>query len=261
MVSTAGGARSNEDRVGYRGTLAWVIDGATDLYQEAVLPAASDVQWLVDTVAQQLADAGADGYRDSATVLLEAVADDVASRQAALGFPASRVPPACSVALCVDQGPRFDISRIGDATAVVVGPEPVVLATSYFDRREAAAVAAGEPDPQRVTAAMHERRVHTMTSGDSESVFSGHPRRVLRPHRVGGAWSAADSVLLCTDGFARLVTDYGIYPEWANLVRDALEHGLPHLEKLIREAEHRPERGGGRFKRADDVAAVLLTGC
>lgn len=258
-VSTAGGARANEDRVGHRGTLAWVIDGATDLYQEAALPADSDVQWLVDAVGQRLSDAGADGYRDSAATLLEAVADDVARRQAALGFPDSRVPPACSIALCVDQGSRFDISRIGDATAVVAGLAPVVLATNYFDRREAAAVAAGEPDPRRVTAGMHRRRLYTMTSGESESIFSGHPRRVLRPHGVGGNWAGTDSVLLCTDGFARLVTDYGIYQEWEDVVVDALEYGLPHLEKLIREAEHGPERGGNRFKRADDVAAVLLT--
>ncbi|WP_276320373.1 protein phosphatase 2C domain-containing protein [Micromonospora zingiberis] len=258
-ISTAGGVRTNEDRVGYGGTLAWVIDGATDLYQEAALPAESDVQWLVDTIGQYLSEAGADGYRGSAATLLEAVADDVAERQAALKFPAERVPPACSIALCVDQGTSYDISRIGDATAVIAGREPSVLATGYFDRREAAAVAAREKDPERVTAAMHERRLYTMTSGDSESIFSGHLRRRLRPHGVAGTWAATDAVLLCTDGFARLITDYQIYRDWADVILHALDHGLPYLEKLIREAENRPTQGAGRFKRADDVAAVLLT--
>ncbi|BCJ62767.1 protein phosphatase 2C domain-containing protein [Micromonospora endophytica] len=258
-ITTAGGTRTNEDRVGYAGSLAWVIDGATDLYPDAALPAESDVQWLVDTIGKYLSEAGAQGYRGAAAALLEAAADDVARRQKVLDFPAERVPPACSIALCVDQGPGYDISRIGDATAVIAGPEPVVLATGYFDRREAAAVATGETDPGRVTAAMHERRIFTMTSGDDESVFSGHPRRRLRPHGVAGAWVASDAVLLCTDGFARLVTDYGVYPDWQPVVHDAIERGLPYLEKLIREAESGPDGRAGRFKRADDVAAVLLT--
>ncbi|MEV6373586.1 protein phosphatase 2C domain-containing protein [Micromonospora musae] len=260
MITTAGGLRENEDRVGQQGALAWVIDGATDLHQDAALPAKSDVQWLVDTIDQQLTRAGESGYVGTAATMLEAVANDIARRQIALCFPAHRVPPACSVALCVDQGTRYDITRIGDATAVITGLQPAVLATDYFDRREATAVARGEPDSRRVIAAMQERRLHTMTSGDIESVFSGHPRRLLRPHSVAGTWAATDAILLCTDGFARLITDYGLYHQWADVVTDALEHGLPYLEKLIREVESTQHGDGrSRFKRADDVAAVLLT--
>ncbi|MFJ8582230.1 protein phosphatase 2C domain-containing protein [Micromonospora sp. NPDC093277] len=259
LITTAGGARANEDRAGHRGTLAWVIDGATDLYQDGALPADSDVQWLVDTIDQHLTSAGEDGYHGAAASLLELIAGGIARQQRALGFPTDRVPPACSIALCVDQGVRYDISRIGDATAVVAGREPAVLATGYFDRREAAAVEVGEPDSQRVIAAMHERRLYTMTSGDAESVFSGHPRRQLRPHSFPGAWATTDTILLCTDGFARLVTDYELYQQWADVITDAVGRGLPYLEALIRKTEAGTSGGGRRFKRADDVAAVLLT--
>ncbi|MFI7605858.1 protein phosphatase 2C domain-containing protein [Micromonospora sp. NPDC049366] len=258
-ISTAGGARVNEDRVGHRGTLAWVIDGATDLYDDTVLPADSDVQWLVDRVGERLTQAGADDYRDCAAALLTSIAADVADEQATLAFPASRVPPACSIAVCVDQGTSYDLARIGDATAVVDGDRPVVLSTGYFDRREAAAVATNEGDAGRIVAAMHRRRLYTMTSGDVESVFSGHPHRQLRPHTVCGEWTGIDCILLCTDGFARLVTDYGLYRSWAEVIRDANDRGLHYLEKLIRDAESQPGNGSGRFKRADDVAALLLT--
>ena len=258
-ITTPGGTRANEDRVGYHGTLAWVIDGATDLYGDAALPADSDVQWLVDTIVEHLRRAGADGYHGAAATLLEEVATDVARQQVASGFPAERVPPACSIALCVDQGRQYEVSRIGDATAVITGSEPAVLATGYFDRREAVAVAAGERDAQLVTAAMHQRRLYTMTSGDAESVFSGHPRRQLRTHSVVGDWATTDHILLCTDGFARLITDYGIYRRWPDVIADAHERGLPYLEKLIRDAETGPDSGHGRFKRADDIAALLLT--
>ena len=258
-ITTAGGPRANEDRVGHRGTLAWVIDGATDLYADAALPADSDVQWLVDTIGERLVRAGADDYRGSAASLLTSIAGHVANEQMALSFPAGRVPPACSIAVCVDQGTGYDLARIGDATAVVVGARPVVLSTDYFDRREAAAVATRESAADRVVAAMHQRRLHTMTSGDVESVFSGHPDRRLRPHTARGDWATAECILLCTDGFARLITDYGLYSSWSGVMTDARDRGLHYLEKLIRDVENAPGGGGGRFKRADDIAALLLT--
>lgn len=259
LLTAAGGSGANEDRVGSRGTLAWVIDGATDLYESAVLPAESDVQWLVDTLAWHLERAGSATYQGDATSLLLELGDVVARQQAELGFPADRVPPACSVALCVDQGPAYDTARVGDATVVVTGRDPVVLATGYFDRREAAAVGAGEEDRRRINAAMHRRRLHTMTSGDVESVFSGHPQRRLRPHAVRGVWSSVDDILLCTDGFARLVTDYGLYQGWPEVVVEARARGLPYLEKVLRDVEALPEVPGDRFKRSDDIAAILLS--
>jgi hypothetical protein len=64
---------------------------------------------------------------------------------------------------------------------------------------------------------------------------------------------------LCTDGFARLVTDYDLYGDWQAAVEAVRTDGLPYLEKLLRESEQRPPDGGRRrFKRADDVAAVLI---
>ncbi|MFF0318808.1 protein phosphatase 2C domain-containing protein [Micromonospora sp. NPDC005252] len=258
-ITSAGGMRANEDRVGHRGTLAWVIDGATDLYDDKALPADSDVQWLVDSIGERLTQAGADDYRGSAAELLTLTAAEVAREQAALSFPPNRVPPACSIAVCVDQGTRYDLARIGDATAVVDGVRPVVLSTDYFDQREAAAVATNEGEANRVVAAMHQRRLHTMTSGDVESVFSGHPLRQLRPHTACGEWTHTDCILLCTDGFARLVTDYRLYRSWTQVITDARDRGLHYLEKLIRDAESQPGSGGGRFKRADDIAALLLT--
>ncbi|MFY1635193.1 hypothetical protein ACN27F_18280 [Solwaraspora sp. WMMB335] len=64
-VTTAGGARSNEDRVSHAGSLAWVIDGATDLYDDSALPAERDGVWLVDLIGALLAEAGTDGYQGS----------------------------------------------------------------------------------------------------------------------------------------------------------------------------------------------------
>lgn len=264
MITTAGGGRANEDRAGQRGNLAWVIDGATDLYEDAALPAERDVHWLVDLVAERLGEAGAEGYRGSATTLLEDVAERVCQEQAALRFPAGRLPPAGSIAIAVDQGVTYQIARVGDATAVVTGGEGLkVLATDFFDRREGAAVRDQRhgATANEVRTAMLKRRRQTMTAGDLESVFSGHRQRRLRPHTLTGDWTGVEQILLCTDGFARLVSDYTRYQGWGEVVADARIHGLVHLEKVLRDLERDSSAGDppNRFKRSDDVAAVLLS--
>ena len=111
-VTTPGGTRTNEDRVGHSGTLAWVIDGCTDLHEDAFLPAGNDVQWLVDLVGDQLTRAGAAGYRGSGPELLASIADEVERQQTAHGFPTHRTPPACSIAVHVDQGATYEITRV-----------------------------------------------------------------------------------------------------------------------------------------------------
>jgi hypothetical protein len=260
-IATSGGVRANEDRVGHAGNLAWVIDGCTDLYDNAALPAENDVQWLVDTVAGQLQEAGEEAYHGDGPALLEHIAHYVGERMINLGFPDDRVPPACSLAVAVDFGDVYEITRIGDATGVVAGAAPALLNTGFFDEREARAVdaaCAGSP-PNQVAAGKQARRLETMTAGGAESIFSGHPKRVLRSHRLRGGWSRTSSVLLCTDGFARLVTDYDTYEEWDELMHDALDKGLAYLEKRLRDTEADPASAPPRrFKRADDAAAVLL---
>lgn len=260
LISTAGSGRANEDRAGHCGTLAWVIDGATDLYQDAALPGSRDVVWLVDYVGGRLAEFGAGGYRGPTARLLADLADQVAAQQRASAFPNGRLPPACSLAVVVDQGDSFEVARVGDATTVVTGDQPMLLATDFFDRREraAAAVQHGQTDAQ-VRASMLRRREHTMTAGDVESVFSGHPSRQLRPHSRMGMWKGVEHILLCTDGFARIVTDYAVYGDWPAAMAAAQVDGLAGLEKLLRECEQDSTSiAAGRFKRADDAAALLL---
>lgn len=261
MIATAGGSLPNEDRAGHAGTLAWVIDGATDLYDDVMLPASNDVQWLVDRLVEHFTSAGEQRYCNGGPQLLEYVAGRVSEQMSLENFPQHRVPPACSLAILVDHGETYEITRLGDATAMVTGHEPVLINTEFFDRREAAAVSAQHTgmSPQEVRDAMRQRRLATMTGGALESILSGHPDRVLRAHTHVGKWSEARSILLCTDGFARLFTDYGQYPGWADMLAESMTKGLAHQENLLR---HHEACANGmmarRFKHADDAAAVLV---
>ncbi|MEU8425078.1 hypothetical protein AB0C15_29825 [Micromonospora sp. NPDC048835] len=49
------------------------------------------------------------------------------------------------------------------------------------------------------------------------------------------------------------------WPAASIVIPDAHDRGLHYLEKLIRDAESEPGGSGGRFKQADDIAAILLT--
>src|SRR5690606_24668965 len=131
-ITTPGGARPNEDRAGHRGSLAWVIDGATDLYQDSVLPAERDVVWLVDFLSAQLSKRGEAGYRGAGSQLLAELAEAVCQEQVRHAFPAGRIPPACSLAIVVDQGDTYDVTRIGDATGIVSGTRLRREATDFF---------------------------------------------------------------------------------------------------------------------------------
>lgn len=267
IISTPGSPeRANEDRSGARGTVGWVVDGATELYDDAVLPAESDVQWLVDFLTGELTAAGEARYQGPSQVLLRELAEKTEREQRRLSFPSDRTPPACSIAVIVDAGEEsYDISRIGDVTAVLSGDREerdLVFATTYFDQREASAVDTarhGCLSGAEIREAMVQRRHHTMTGGDEESVFSGHPRRVLRPRTLCGKWNEVSQLLLCTDGFARAVTDYALYASWPEMVRAASQHGLAHIEQSVRRMElDAADQTRHRFKRADDASALLL---
>jgi serine/threonine protein phosphatase PrpC len=271
-VVAAGGHRLNEDRLGHHGDVAWAIDGATSLEESAFLPAATDVQWLVDTLGRRLTALPSASAFPDAAALIEYVAARIAQEIADLGFPADRVHPTCSLGLLIDRGAEVELARVGDATCVAVGDGGVVqVSTDYFSHREAAAVAdAGGDglDHSDVRARMLVRRDGYIRGTGPESVFSGHPARGIREHGATTAWRGIEHVLLCTDGFARAVVDYALYPDWRSLVAAAAKRGLAAVAEEIREFEHDIEerlksRGSdavatGHFKTRDDVAAVLV---
>jgi len=66
-------------------------------------------------------------------------------------------------------------------------------------------------------------------------------------------------VLLCTDGFYRLVDMYRLLDD-EELIRSALDQGLATLLRRLRgfEADAAEDARYGRFKTSDDAAALLV---
>jgi hypothetical protein len=260
-VGSAGNAsRPNEDRYGFSGDWAWVIDGATDVEPDAFLPAPSDVLWLVDRVGELLHAKGAQEQHLGADDVLHTLARQVGDDMRALGFPADRIHPTCSVGLLRAGTDGVELARVGDPTCLAFGRRTVEVSTTFFGRREAQAIERANGADLADTDArdgIRRRRQMYIRGAFDESVFSGHPEAVLRIQTECLDPGRAEYALLCTDGFARAVVDYHLYPNWRTLLRTALDSGLSAVLERVRNHEA-TALSGGHFKKSDDVTALLI---
>ncbi|MEO3852923.1 protein phosphatase 2C domain-containing protein [Streptomyces sp. B8F3] len=253
-------SRLNEDRFGFCERAAWVIDGATDLESDSFLPALSDVQWLVDRVSTLLPSNVSNHEYQGARNLLRTLSRDIGAEMKLLGFPPDRIHPTCSIGLLHAGTDEIELARIGDPTCLAFGGREIELSTTFFGRREAQAIErANGADLSDLNSrdGIRERRRKYIKGVFPESVFSGHPEAVLRIQAESIRKDSARHIILCTDGFARAVMDYGIYSDWPTLLEAALESGLKSILNKIRMYEA-AGMNAVHFKRSDDVTALLV---
>lgn len=260
-VSSAGDeSRLNEDRFGFAGHCAWVIDGATDLEPDSFLPAPSDVQWLVDKMGELLRSRGEKGAYPGARELLRDLSREIGETMRTLGFPDARIHPTCSIGFLHADTEGIELARIGDPTCLAFGDRTTELSTSFFGRREAQAIEranGADLSDTNSREGIRRRRQGYIRGTFDESVFSGHPEAVLHIQTESLSPGSAKHALLCTDGFARAVVDYGIYPNWHLLLQSALKSGLTSVLSRIRDYEDDTQKAA-HFKKSDDVTALLI---
>jgi hypothetical protein len=263
-VESAGSpSKKSEDRLGYAGNIAWVVDGASDFSEASNLPGLSDVHWLVDKVQDGLTEYGSAGVDLSARQLVDLLASDVRQELNTHDLSTMRNYPVCSIGLVIEHADHVEIARIGDATVVASRESGIVeLGTSFFDAREAAAVreakksAAGR---ERTLGAIFTRRLEYISGVHGESVFSGHPHAVLNVHSETIDRKSGDlTFLACTDGFSRAVNEYGLFGDWESLLIQSDTHSLTNIVAAIREHEvtNYAITSNIKFKAADDIAAI-----
>ncbi|GIH71271.1 hypothetical protein Mth01_35240 [Sphaerimonospora thailandensis] len=230
------------------------------------LPAASNVQWLVDLVQQRLHVIGSGADAKTAGDVFDALGRDVRTRLADLSPHDLHNHPCCSIGLAVIHDDYVQLGRIGDATIIAYRESEVAreISTDFFEAREAGAVERARSQQQtrqEIVDAMFARRTEYIKGVYEESVFSGHPDAVFKVHAETLPLESIDTLLLCTDGFARAVADYRIFPDWHSLGHHAREDGLDSITARIRQRESGPTQAAAakKFKNADDLAAILLT--
>jgi hypothetical protein len=268
----------NEDVSGHTALSAWVLDGATGLGDEPLLPERSDAAWLASAYDARLhtnADrTGCELQQLFADVIADVGADFEACR---LRVPANpfEVPSAGMVFVRVREN-DLEYARLGDCRAIL-----------GFSRN-AHVFSTGSSPLQHLDAAILEK-MEALRRSDTSMSYEQARRAVqsdLRANRSllnteGGYWvlstdpTAARHMevgavsldgagpirgVLVSDGFYRLVDTFGVYQDDATLLHAALGRGLANMLCELRALEDAdPECiAYPRLKPKDDATALLF---
>jgi hypothetical protein len=262
--------KANEDAFGHGEGAAVVIDGATPL-GESLMPGPSDAAWIAQFGARRLMAhlRGGDGARKA---LRAALADTQKSFEALRRHEPEEIwqTPCASMMLAVPGGAGMEFLWFGDCAALVKqGDAPVMVVGETFDKRAAEAgraqalakeknlsPAAGLSRPEFLGSLRDSR--NRINSGDSW-LFSPDVKAAAHVSRRVMKVAPDSHVLLATDGFLALASDYGVYSA-DSLMAAALDKGLAALGEELRAIEA-GDAGGDRFprfKKSDDSTALLL---
>jgi serine/threonine protein phosphatase PrpC len=263
-------AKANEDAFGHDANAAVVIDGATPL-GDSLMPGPSDAAWIAQFGARRLMAHLKDG--DGARKALRAaLADAQKSFEALRRHPPEEMwqTPCASMMLAVPGAGGVEFLWYGDCAALVKqGDAPVTVIGETFDKRAVEA--------QRAQALAKEKNL-SPAAGLSRAEFIGTLRAVRNRINSGNHWLFSPEVkaaphvsrrtmkpapgsilLLASDGFLALASDYGAYSA-DSLMAAAMSKGLKALGEELRAIEA-GDAGGDRFprfKKSDDATALLL---
>ena len=263
-------AKSNEDAFGQEEQAAVVIDGATPL-GDGLMPGPSDAAWIAQFGARRLMAHLRDG--DGARKALRAALGDAQKSFEALRRHEPEEmwqTPCASMMFAAANEKGVEFLWYGDCAALLrQGDAPVTVIGETFDKRAAEAA--------RAQAIAREKKL-SPAAGLSRPEFIGALRATRNRINSGSYWLFSPDVaaaahvsrrvikaapgsmlLLATDGFLALASDYGAYSA-DSLMTAAQEKGLAALGEELRAIEAGDSGGDKfpRFKKSDDATALLL---
>jgi len=263
----------NDDCVGHKAALAWVIDGATDVVEEPLVGTASDAAWfalaLDAALRRQAHDPPADLARLPVLAALE-LADEF--ERNARRKPKARYEHPSAAALVVrERDNRLDYVSVGDCTLLAetpsglvrIGTEAADAGDSYiadairrFQEREAVPTAESARD--HIWPKIRAGRAY-MNEPNGYGVWSVTPPPACHVHAGTIELSAGGTALLATDGLLRLVDIFARYSE-QTMLQSALSSGLGGLVEELRrlEADDHDNISYPRAKTCDDASGLLL---
>ena len=264
-------AKANEDAFATEKNDAVVLDGATGL-GEMLLPGPSDAAWIAHFGARRLMAHRRDG--DSPQGALRHVLADTEKSFAGLRRRPPKATyeiPFASMMFVSAEESGFEALWFGDCAALVLRPgEGVEIVGEAFDKRAAEArrvkmLAEAKGLAPAAGLSRAEYLPHLRASrnkantGEGGWLFSPDPRAA---DHVGSRRAAAPPgtlVLLATDGFLALASDYGA-SDAQGLMDAARERGLKTLGEELRAIEEADGKGRRfpRLKKSDDATALLL---
>lgn len=254
--------KPNDDRCGATANLAWVVDGATDMGEPGLLGKQGGAAWLTSTASAAFSTTqGADIHQTCHAVFaqIEAQFDQQKTRDV---FAAWEIPKAAfGVAQLVEDG--LSVAWAADSPILHISRADAHWCTGVPDTTSEAAdaLALGEgigAAREVSVAVLEDRRAHRGRA-DHVALSSNAKASALVTQYAHHPVSVGDELLLMSDGFASLVTDYKRYSA-RELARALQSNGLGALAHEIRmiEAEDAACLSFPRFKVSDYATAVWL---
>lgn len=272
-ISLAGDrAKQNDDACGVREGCAWVIDGATDLHEPPLTPAASDAAWIAQFANARLSAQAAPGDEASLRALVRRTSEAAAQAfvDAAGAFPADGWQwPLASMLIAAENENGITGLDLGDCRfyaldesgeAFAFGGPPSAADNETQLATRAAASAGGAPLLRHAdTIAMLRRMRGTQNTANGSWTFCLLPECADQARAWRVSLKRPAHILLATDGFSALVDRYAAHDP-ASLIRAALDQGLQELGRSLRAIETGDASGSQhpRWKRSDDATALLL---
>ena len=264
-------AKPNEDAFAAEPFASVVFDGAT-MVNDPIMPGRSDAAWIAQFGARRLLAHLREGISPRAA-LRHALADAQHSFEGLRRRPPQEryEIPCASMMLATPRDGGFDALWYGDCAALVLRPDGTWDIIGHaFDKK-----ASESADAARLAAERAMAPVGALARAEFLPFFRASRNKLNMP---GGTWlfspmaeasehvsraavaaPAGTLVILCTDGFLALASDYDVYDPRA-LVEIAASRGLKALGEELRAIEDGDPEGRKfpRFKKGDDATAVLL---
>jgi hypothetical protein len=272
-VVTSAGGPVNDDRAGASGSLAWVIDGATDLVAPTLTGEVSDAAWFAARMDELLRN----GREIAETPLAELPAYlaerlSAAFAQARRRKPAGREEyPSAAGIIVRAHATQLEYVSLGDCSLLAeqeggichVGVDEeeagdrwaVEEIASYLSRDSGATIVAARQDLWTKFAAVRARM--NIDGGYGIFTITPPPTHLVRAGTI--AVEPGAYVLLATDGLLRLVDVFRRY-DHKRLLEAARIRGLAFLLDELRAIESADPDCAEypRTKVSDDATGVLL---
>ncbi len=260
-------AKANEDSSAHDLSAAVVLDGATPL-GDGLMPGPSDAAWISHFGARRILAHLRDG--DGPRKALRAALADTQKSFEALRRAAPQdvwQTPCASMMLAVQAEEGLEFLWFGDCAALLKqGDGAVQIVGETLDKRAAEAGRAqklaqekGRPSTDRAQFIDALRATRNRINSGSYWLFSPDVNAASHVSRRIIRCAPGAMLLLASDGFLALASDYGAYSA-DTLMAAAQDKGLAALGEELRAIEAGDASGAKfpRFKTSDDATALLL---